>query len=48
MGNQNILVAKNQIDNTNKLEADLGAPQWINCDLRHFDFTILSKINVVM
>lgn len=53
MGNASIHlnISKNKMT-SNSLQigtfGDVPSPQWINCDLRHFDFTILGKVGVVM
>lgn len=32
----------------NKKDAQVLPPQWINCDLRHFDYSVLGKFHVIM
>ena len=31
-----------------EVEARLPPPQWVNCDLRHFDLTIFGNCDVLM
>ena len=44
MSNQTLIKAKKKVK-TNSITAPV---QWINCDLRHFDFNVLGHVNVVM
>lgn len=45
IANPEILAVKNK---ENDITSNLPDPQWINWDLRHFDYSILSDCNVLM
>ena len=47
LSHPSLQIAKNNVIK-NETQSNLPLPQWINCDLRHFDFTILGKMSVIM
>lgn len=44
-GNPELLAIKNRAEESREKQAPI---QWINCDLRNFDFTILNSCDVLM